>query len=223
MPGSFAASTSSDKNCKCCKDGHHPLFKCPTFKEKSLDQKYQHVNKNGLCHLCLKPKEINKDEPCKFSPCNIDKCGRNHNRVLHKSKTLSPGAHSSQKSNEPTEDSKLEENPQSMSIKLPKTGKENLVAILQSCVAWLLTPSGEKFLVRVFLDSGSELSLIRRKLAQTMGLNGKSVTLQMNVAGGSETAPTKEKEVEFRLEAIDGKYTSPVIAATTTKTISRDL
>lgn len=110
-----------------------------------------------------------------------------------------------------------------MSVKLPKNGNDNSIAILQSCLAWLLAPSGEKMLVRVFLDGGSELNLIRRKLAQTMGLNGKSVTLQMNVAGGSETAPSKEKEVEFKLEAVNGKYTSPVISATTIKAISKDL
>lgn len=104
-----------------------------------------------------------------------------------------------------------------------KNGNDNSIAILQSCLAWLLAPSGEKMLVRVFLDGGSELNLIRRKLAQTMGLNGKSVTLQMNVAGGSETAPSKEKEVEFKLEAVNGKYTSPVISATTIKNISKDL
>ena len=223
MPGSFTASNGNDRNCKYCKEGNHPLFKCETFKKISLEEKWQYVNKNSLCQLCLKPKIIHKDTPCKFLACNIDKCGKNHNRLLHKPKTSSPGAHSSQKKNEPPEDPKPEQNPQAMAIKLPKTGNENSVAILQSCLARLLTPSGEKFLVRVFLDGGAELSLIRRKLAQTIGLNGKSVTLQMNVAGGSETAPTKEKEVEFRLEAIDGKYTSPVIAATTTKIISKEL
>lgn len=223
MAGSFSASNSNEKNCKCCKEGNHALYNCPTFKEKSLDQRWQYVKKYGLCYLCMKPKRIHKDEPCKFKACIIDNCGKPHNRTLHKPKLESPSSNSTQKSDGQQDDSKPEESPQSMSVKLPKNGNDNSIAILQSCLAWLLAPSGEKMLVRVFLDGGSELNLIRRKLAQTMGLNGKSVTLQMNVAGGSETAPSKEKEVEFKLEAVNGKYTSPVISATTIKAISKDL
>ena len=224
VPGSFGASPSNEKNCKCCKNASHPLYACQAFRKKSLEERWQLVKQNQYCQLCLKPKSTHQDKPCIIKSCHIENCGKNHNSLLHNSKkTLSPGAHSSQKKDEPPEPPKPEPSPQSMSVKLGNNSSDNSVAILQSCLARLLTPSGEKYLVRVFLDGGSELSLIRRKVAQTTGLNGKSVTLQMNVAGGSETAPTKEKEVEFRLEAIDGKYTSPLITATTTKTISKDL
>ena len=56
-----------------------------------------------------------------------------------------------------------------------------------------------------------------------MGLNGKDTTLSLNVAGGGTTSETKEKEVSFCLESADGRYKTPTITATTTKTISTEL
>ena len=67
------------------------------------------------------------------------------------------------------------------------------------------------------------LKSVTRQMAAIMGLQGRPTTLQMNVAGGGETLPTKEKEVTFRLESLDGKYTTPLIEATTTSTISKGL
>jgi hypothetical protein len=56
-----------------------------------------------------------------------------------------------------------------------------------------------------------------------MGLDGKPVMLQMNVVGDGITTPSKEWQVTFHLESSDGKYTSLVIQATTTKEINSGL
>ena len=94
------------------------------------------------------------------------------------------------------------------------------MAILQSCLAWAVNPTGEKFKARIFLDPGSEICLIRRQLAQTMGLGGRSVTLQMKVTGGGITSPSHERDVGFCLESLDGSYKTQEIEATTIKEIT---
>jgi hypothetical protein len=87
----------------------------------------------------------------------------------------------------------------------------------------LLGEKGEKFVARVFLDPGSEVTLIRRDFAQIAGLKGKDVTLQLAVAGGGVTEQTKEMEVAFQLQSMDLRYVTPKMVATTTKTITKDL
>ena len=77
--------------------------------------------------------------------------------------------------------------------------------ILQSCLANMLGERGEKFLARVFLDPGSEVTLMRRDFAQIAGLKGKEVLLQMAVSGGGVTDQTKELEVTFQLQSMDGR------------------
>ena len=78
--------------------------------------------------------------------------------------------------------------------------KNEPIAILQSCLAWAISPSGEKFKVGAFFDGGSEISLITRNVSKRMGLSGKDTTLSLNVAGGGTTEETKEKEVSFHLQ-----------------------
>ena len=103
------------------------------------------------------------------------------------------------------------------------TAKTEKNPILQSCQAWAISPSGEKFLARVFLDGGSEVTLIRRKFSDQMGLQGPSTPLQLSVAGGQSLPRTIEKKVKFQLQSLDGSYISPKLDGLTTAQITRDL
>jgi hypothetical protein len=209
----------------------HKSSKCQTFRDKSIHDRWEMVKAKKLCSLCFRTHENFKD--CTFKPCDINGCGKRHSRLLHNPKSSSstsrPSSHSAQtktsetappQNNTPSNSS--EKAPSSCSA-LSNTSGKNKIAILQSCIAWAVSPSGEKHRARIFIDLGSEISLITRQMAAIMGLQGRPTTLQMNVAGGGETSPTKEKEVTFRLESLDGKYTTPLIEATTTSTISKGL
>jgi hypothetical protein len=46
----------------------------------------------------------------------------------------------------------------------------NNKTILQYCQAWTILPSAKKFFASGFLDSGSEITMIRRKFSKEMGL-----------------------------------------------------
>ena len=82
---------------------------------------------------------------------------------------------------------------------------------------------GRKLPVRVCLDTGSALSLIRRDAARELGLEGTKCKLQLAVAGGGESKLSHEEVVCFKLSSLDGKYISPSIQATTTKTITSSI
>ena len=86
-----------------------------------------------------------------------------------------------------------------------------------------MSPSGEKFLARIFLDSGSELTLVRKDFSELMGLQGPTTPLLMSVAGGSALPQSLEKKVKFQLQSIDGSYISPKMEGITSPKIVRDL
>lgn len=78
-----------------------------------------------------------------------------------------------------------------------------------------MSPSGEKFMARVFLDSGSELTMIRRDLAKRMGLNGPAFDLSLTGIGGVNVPPSKERLVSLKLMSRKGDYVSPELKAVT--------
>lgn len=72
--------------------------------------------------------------------------------------------------------------------------------------------------VRVMLDSGSSITLVRRSLVQYHGLVGKNCSLQLFVVGGESTT-TREVEVEITLMSLDGRCTLPPFVAVTRKDV----
>ena len=100
-------------------------------------------------------------------------------------------------------------------------GKNYANRILQTVVCNLRTVQGQVTPVRVMLDQGSEISLIRRQLAKNLKMKGDKKELQMSVAGGGVSKSSEEMMVPFMLESLTGDYVSPLIyASTTSKPIS---
>ena len=216
--GSFGAQKQDDQSRKCqvCSKTGHPNWRCSEITSKSVPERWELIKQKKLCRLCF---DKHKTTDCKFRSCDIKGCGRPHSRLLHADKQVSNSAATQQ--NEQREST--QENSQPTNCSLNSSGKQSHTAILQSCLVWACSDTGEKYKARVFLDSGSEISLVTRKLAGMMGLDGERVELAMNVAGGGESATTLEKRVNLQIESLDGKYRSPKISATTVKTITKDL
>ena len=203
------------KHCILCdKDGHY-LIECFLFTKdcKTGEERLNLLkeNKITLCRNCLRGNH--QTGQCTFEGGGCD-CGvKGHHKLLHENR-------SSQKSL-PAQEQKAEGMDRS-SYAL-RTFDKLKNPILQSCLTWYVAGNQEKFKCRVFLDNGSEVTLMRRAFADMVGLMGRHVTLQMSVAGGGVTQPTQEKEVSFQLQSMDGKYITPKLVATTTKTITKEL
>ncbi len=211
--GGGLGSGQQGRTCPFCKNQGHSIKDCKILSGKSIDDRWKFVKENKLCYLCFRNDHTTNN--CTFKRCDINGCDKPHSRYLHPN---TKGAGSAQKSGEKQDEG---EDQKAMSAK--KLGMGDWTAILQSCLCWALSPAGERFKARAFLDGGAELSLITRKMAEIMGLDGKTVSLQLCVAGGSQLPTTQEKLVNFQLESLDGKYRSPTMEATTTKTITTDL
>lgn len=65
------------------------------------------------------------------------------------------------------------------------------------------------------LDSAATLCLIRRSLADELGLNGPFQSLAMSKTGGETTEYKRMKIVSFQLESLDGTFCSDLIHACT--------
>ena len=219
--GSFGAQKSDkqdeSRKCQICTKSGHQNWRCSEILSKSVQERWDLIRQRKLCRLCF---DKHKTTDCKFRTCDKNGCGKPHSRLLHLDKQVS----SSSVAQQLTETKETNhENSQPTNCSLNSKTNTTHTAILQSCMAWACTDTGEKHKVRVFLDSGSEISLVTRKLAGIMGLEGEKVELAMNVAGGGESATSLEKRVELQLESLNGKYRSPKISATTVKTITKDL
>jgi hypothetical protein len=71
--------------CAHCKDKGHPVFRCPQFQTLSQKARYTIVKENKLCLRCLRGGHFARE--CKVVyVCDVNGCGRKHNRLLHQDK-----------------------------------------------------------------------------------------------------------------------------------------
>ncbi len=81
------SSSKSNVSCFVCKDEKHSIAQCPTFAEKTIEDKKTFIQENHLCFGCLRKGHIVKD--CKRRhKCGT--CGRNHPTCLHEERDKVP-------------------------------------------------------------------------------------------------------------------------------------
>jgi len=229
--GKDSGSQRSPPTCQICQKSGHKGPDCFVLKNLHSGQERRDFlaqNKINICRNCLKGPHQTKE--CRQATCSVRNCGMRHHTLLHEDRERQRSSHPTQsgsghgptqpRTNPPTQGSANEEKQVHVIVTPTKATKQ---PILQSCQAWAIAPSGEKILATCFLDSGSELTIIRRDLSEMLGLQGPTTKLQLNVAGGSALPITTEKEVRFQLQSLDGTYISPKMTAVTSKQITRDL
>ena len=96
-------------------------------------------------------------------------------------------------------------------------------AISQTVKAYLVTPNGDEVLIRILLDGASHLVLVRKKLADSVGLEGPEATLKMIVSGNQLSVFKHQKSVSFKLRSVNRSFTSETIEACTIPAISKKL
>ena len=79
--------------------------------------------------------------------------------------------------------------------------------------------TGNMVQVRALLDSGANLTMLNRSVAQAIGLTGNKIQLSIDVAGGGSLS-RKETEVAFQLVKKDkSSVTMPLVGITTEKSM----
>ena len=66
--------------------GEHPIWRCREFLSKNVQERIQLVRSNRACQLCLLlecPGVANVSDCKSKFRCRENRCGKNHNRLLH--------------------------------------------------------------------------------------------------------------------------------------------
>ena len=216
------------KKCHLCdnKQEHWTKF-CPVAKTMKLEDLNDLLNRKKLCRNCFDTGHHAKD--CKRKPCGkAEKCTRKHHILLHDFSYITYKAKQANvvhEKNERKTDEIVKTDKEKKEPEEPKRFgvcfKNKKRVILRTLLAWLVDDEGAKRKVRVFLDSGGELNLIRRKTVKNMSFyQQKPTKLNLVVAGDNELPGTKEREISLKLESLDGSYQTPVIQATTIENIA---
>ena len=151
VPALAASTKETENNCVCCKGEKHPLYSCTKFRSLSHDEMISLLRKHGHCLNCLRPGHFVKD--CK-SLHHI--CQNPHHTLLHIDKP--------------------KENPEAPSNHASVTLHSNL--LLMTCQVLVKSPQGT-MQVRALLDSGSAVSFVSERVAQSLRLCRFSQNVQI--------------------------------------------
>jgi hypothetical protein len=92
--------------------------------------------------------------------------------------------------------------------------------IMPTLMCYIVSKTGQKSKVRLLLDTACEITLIRRQVAEELGLRGKKTKLQLALAGDNLSEITQEEEIIFYLQSLDEKFKSRKLVGTTSKEVS---
>ena len=135
-------------SCPLCKEIHY-AWGCSIFKEKSLAQRKEHVQRHALCNNCLKPGHSQADCKSRF---NCQTCEGRHNTLLHSG-------------NAPTTVGTVNHLSNNLS-----SNSLNQAKLLMTCEVLVTGPTGKSMPVRALLDSGADISSITNKVANHLKL-----------------------------------------------------
>ncbi|XP_072400545.1 uncharacterized protein [Diabrotica undecimpunctata] len=143
----------------------HSIYKCPTFKALSVEQRFQEVRKHKLCENCLL--SGHDKSHCKFGPCPICKTHK-HNTLLHKDYAqVSIRDTSHQVSLPTTSDHRNDNLEQQISINFAKNESQVLLATV---LCNIKDQAGNYDKCRALLDCGAQMNLITERFCNKLKL-----------------------------------------------------
>ena len=156
--------------------GPHRLMNCEKFKEKTLFDKKEFVEKEKLCYNCLAKNHYIKDCVSEFR-CRVDGCNFKHHIMLHDGNR----ENKSVRNNYPVP-------PVANTININSL-RENTNTYLQ--VVPVIISNGVKSLcANALLDSGSDSTFISHDLANSLHLRGTNHSLEISNAISATTKLT---------------------------------
>ena len=182
---SFAANVTRKQfqpKCPFCNEEHN-IWACDTFKKQSVEERRETIKNLKRCYLCLRTGHGVKD--CKMRPCDIDGCGKKHNKMLHQSHI---------------EENSAEEEASNVAsaMKIVKENKGTLPVIK------VRVRNGENHAdVWALSDSGSTISMIDEALMNDLDLKGENVKLSL--AGINATEDRKCRKYIAKIKSLENK------------------
>ena len=96
--------------------------------------------------------------------------------------------------------------------------------LLMTLICFIINPiNNARQRVRVFLDLGSQIQLVKQETARYLGLPGTRTTLVVGVSGGTTEKRSDQKAVTYCLENLDGSYRTDPIYGSTIPVVAQNL
>lgn len=150
--------SSKEVLCFCCRKPGHKIYKCPAFKNKSPNDRYQVVKDNKRCISCLGTHHIKE---C-HSRASCMTCNQKHHSLLHFDK--------SQKSTSPSRPSMPSQTSNAaLTCTEQTTFDQHSTVLLSTALVKLTASNGNSHVFRALLDSGSMSDFISERAAQLLG------------------------------------------------------
>ncbi|KRZ48067.1 hypothetical protein T02_3489 [Trichinella nativa] len=170
-------------NCPFC-EGKHKGAVCEKFTRADLPRRMAMARSKGVCFKCLEAGHLAKN--CRENrTCAVDGCEQTHHELLHSS--------TPRESANRTEPSSVQRG-----VLAKGNGKG---ALLQIVRARAYGPDGNHAVVNCLLDTGAQVSFIRKDIAEALGLTGFYEKVRLETVGGSLAPQRRLRRVEFSLGA----------------------
>ena len=163
-----AVNGSTARKVACFKcNGNHPLYKCDSFLNQAINERFKFVKGKGLCVNCLSHE---KSSACK-STLRCKKCNKFHHNLLHFEEKVS--------ANNSVMNSEM------------NAAVAAAVGILPTAVILVSGKGGYQHKLRALIDSGSQATFISRAAAEL--INAPLVKRRIDVTGVGVTSALKSE------------------------------
>ncbi|KAF6210060.1 hypothetical protein GE061_015816 [Apolygus lucorum] len=216
-------NASEGRRCLFCK-GSHPIFYCNEFKAKPVPERWAIITGLKLCSNCFSTQHSNVEQCPSKSTCRV--CSARHNSILHMDQHDSgaswgqgqPSLSSTGSAflnvkapNLPTSTGEVVErsNHQTHSSStFVSTSKKARQVILPTAVVTILDRFNNPHDFRLVLDSGSQLNLITKRMADILGL--EVLSGETTIHGINSSHSNCDNFINATIYSKLGKYTTCV-------------
>ena len=179
-------SGESDSSGKCilCASEHY-IASCPTYTNKTVQQRQEIISKNNLCYNCL---GLHRVSACRSSR-RCSKCGKKHHSSIHRV-NQSNKKESSNTDSSKTESTQADSTVQAncAAIHAASSAPNVLLATVQVIV---YSDKNEQVKARALIDPGSQISFISERLTQRLHLPREKTSLLLHGIGATKAGRTR--------------------------------
>ena len=175
------AKTTPDP-CVCCEE-RHELTVCPTFLQKTVDERAHVIATSGCCFYCMK-KGHGVRKCFKARSCGIQDCRMRHHKLLHGSRRVGK-----------TQEASVSEGRRVVASACLHDGQRK--TLLQVVPVTIVGPH-QSVEVCALLDPGSQTTLVCERVMKDLGLQGVEQNLRLqNVEGCGPQRKSKKTQLEL--------------------------
>lgn len=195
----------NQSSCSFCKD-NHKISNCKPFAKESVDARRSFVQTNNLCYNCLGTGHSIKH--CR-TPTSCHICKKRHHSLLHtKLTSTSVSAHVTYEVSNEVEQAvtNIKNSPSekgcNSTVATYFTHAHKNQVLLATALVRAISPLGEKQIIRVLLDQGSQASFITERAVQLLRLKKLPSNNTVSGLGGAQNIVSSRSIVDLSIQSL---------------------